>query len=72
MSEEAKDLIIKLLSRDPTKRLGYENDAEDIKRHAFFSGVNWGEIEERVRDGPILEKSEKAGMKPMKIDFDGQ
>ena len=31
MSEEAKDLIKNLLIRDPAKRLGCLNDAEDIK-----------------------------------------
>jgi hypothetical protein len=35
-SNEAKDIISKLLNIDPTLRLGAKNDAEDIKNHAFF------------------------------------
>ncbi len=31
MSPEAKDLIKKLLCRDPKKRLGNRKDAEEIK-----------------------------------------
>jgi len=31
-----------LLQRDPSKRLGSEKgDAEEIKRHLFFKGVDW-------------------------------
>lgn len=31
MSNEAKDLIKRLLCRDPRKRLGAERDSEEIK-----------------------------------------
>jgi len=35
----------KLLTRDPTKRLGAgEDDSEPIKRHAFFRDVNWDDL----------------------------
>jgi len=56
MSEDAKDLIKQLLVRDPSQRLGVQNDAEDIKKHSFFKNVNWQEIEERVKEGPFMEK----------------
>ncbi|CAE5960145.1 unnamed protein product [Arabidopsis arenosa] len=39
--EEAKDLIEKLLVKDPRKRLGCARGAQDIKRHEFFEGIKW-------------------------------
>jgi serine/threonine protein kinase len=36
MSNNAKDLIKKLLCRDPRKRLGANKDSEEIKEHPFF------------------------------------
>lgn len=36
---------IKLLTRDPSKRLGSgKADAEEIKRHPFFKDVNWDDV----------------------------
>ncbi|CAN8303171.1 unnamed protein product [Cochlearia groenlandica] len=39
--EEAKDLIKKLLEKDPMKRLGCARGAQDIKRHSFFEEIKW-------------------------------
>lgn len=36
LSVEAKDIIIKLLIRDPKKRLGCKEDAKEIKNHPWF------------------------------------
>lgn len=48
MSEEALDLIVSLLNRSPTERLGAgPGDAEEIKQHAFFSSVNWDDALQR-------------------------
>jgi hypothetical protein len=33
-----------LLQRNPKKRLGYESDGEDIKKHPFFKGLNWNDL----------------------------
>ncbi|KAK3000635.1 hypothetical protein RJ639_020762 [Escallonia herrerae] len=38
---EARDLIEKLLVKDPRKRLGCAGGATDIKRHPFFDGIRW-------------------------------
>ena len=41
-SKEATDLLLNLLEKDPTLRLGYgERDADDIKEHPFFNGIDW-------------------------------
>ncbi|KAH0788551.1 AGC family protein kinase [Histomonas meleagridis] len=45
MSPEAVDLCKKLLQKDPKKRLGSGPlDAEEIKRHSFFAGINWTNV----------------------------
>ncbi|KAI8913115.1 kinase-like domain-containing protein [Powellomyces hirtus] len=42
MAKDAVSLLQKLLTKDPAKRLGGgKNDADDIKKHAFFKGVDW-------------------------------
>ncbi|XVE52840.1 hypothetical protein DITRI_Ditri02bG0156600 [Diplodiscus trichospermus] len=38
---EAKDLIEKLLVKDPRRRLGCAKGAQDIKKHPFFDGIKW-------------------------------
>ncbi|CAG8437090.1 2387_t:CDS:10 [Funneliformis caledonium] len=45
MSRDSVSILQKLLTRDPEKRLGSgRGDAEDIKRHPFFKGVNWDDM----------------------------
>lgn len=38
---EARDLIERLLVKDPRRRLGCTRGATDIKRHPFFNGIKW-------------------------------
>ncbi|EPS69615.1 hypothetical protein M569_05148, partial [Genlisea aurea] len=38
---DARDLIEKLLAKDPRQRLGCAIGATDIKRHPFFNGLKW-------------------------------
>eukprot|EP00999_Lentomonas_sp_LEN2_P001499 NODE_254_length_1801_cov_92.692951_g227_i0.p1 GENE.NODE_254_length_1801_cov_92.692951_g227_i0~~NODE_254_length_1801_cov_92.692951_g227_i0.p1 ORF type:complete len:585 (+),score=112.44 NODE_254_length_1801_cov_92.692951_g227_i0:105-1757(+) len=45
-SAPARDIISKLLDRDPQKRLGAPpEDAEPIQRHAFFESIDWEKLE---------------------------
>ena len=45
MSEEAKNLIVALLNRNPIKRLGSGvSGAKEIMKHPFFEGINWEDI----------------------------
>ncbi|CAD8154308.1 unnamed protein product [Paramecium pentaurelia] len=41
LSEEAKDIIVKLLIRNPKKRLGCKEDAKEIKCHPWFNDIDW-------------------------------
>ncbi|KAJ3442547.1 non-specific serine/threonine protein kinase [Anaeramoeba flamelloides] len=43
VKDEARDLILKLLDRNPTTRLG-SNGSSDIKKHPFFSGLDWEKV----------------------------
>jgi serine/threonine protein kinase len=45
MSNEAKNLIVHLLNRNPSKRLGAGQDgADEIKRHPFFDSIDWNKV----------------------------
>lgn len=41
LSGDARSLLKELLNRDPMKRLGSKRDADEIKEHPFFYGINW-------------------------------
>jgi len=51
ITPEAVDLIKKLLTADPSKRLGV-NGAQEVKNHPFFKGFSWGDVKER--EPPII------------------
>ena len=45
ITKEAKDLIQKILIKDPTKRIGYgSKDYKEIKEHPFFKGINFDNL----------------------------
>lgn len=47
-SRRAIDICMKLLDRDPKRRLGAgPGDAEEIKKHPFFSEINWEDVLEK-------------------------
>ncbi|CAI7826240.1 unnamed protein product, partial [Closterium sp. NIES-53] len=41
VSDEAKDLMRKLLQRDPADRLGAKHGAIEIRSHPFFKSIEW-------------------------------
>jgi serine/threonine protein kinase len=55
LGPDAKDLLIRLLRKDPAKRLGYHmpKDLQTIKKHRFFRKVDWAALERRELDPPI-------------------
>jgi len=45
MSAEAKDILSRLLIRDPQERMGSgERDAAELKEHPFFKDVDWAAL----------------------------
>ncbi|XP_043690715.1 serine/threonine-protein kinase UCNL-like [Telopea speciosissima] len=52
------DLIERLLEKDPTRRLGYNEGAVEIKRHPFFNGLRWDLLTEVLRPPFLALKDE--------------
>lgn len=40
LGREAKDLLMKLLTRDPAKRIS----GEEMVRHPFYAGIDWDKV----------------------------
>ncbi|KAL1426156.1 hypothetical protein MTO96_018418 [Rhipicephalus appendiculatus] len=54
---DIRDFIQKLLIKDPRKRLGGGiEDAEEIKRHRFFKGINWDDLAAKKIPAPFVPK----------------
>ncbi|OLY80282.1 putative serine/threonine protein kinase IRE, partial [Smittium mucronatum] len=43
ISPEARDFILKLLDRNPDKRLGSKG-SDEVKSHPFFKGIDWSNL----------------------------
>jgi len=55
LTPNAKDLLKKLLSKQVENRLGYgDRDAQAVKDHKFFSGVDWDQVLARETQPPFL------------------
>jgi non-specific serine/threonine protein kinase len=52
-SSELKDLLRKLLQRDPSQRLGTRGGAEEVKGHAFFKTIDWALL--RWEEAPLAK-----------------
>ena len=50
------DLVEQLVEFDPEKRLGYVNDALDVKNHEFFHGFNFMKLKDFDMESPIIPK----------------
>lgn len=65
LTKDAKDLIIKLLNKNPSKRLGAgKKDADELKAHSFFTGVKWDDVLARKQEmpKPVLKEVKKSTM----------
>ena len=57
ISPEAKDLIEKILRKNPSSRIGSAN-INDLMNHPFFKGINWQTISDELPPKKIqLSKS---------------
>lgn len=55
VSDEAKDLIRKLLTLQPQKRLGF-GGAKEIMDHSFFKSISWDDLLNKKLEAPIKVK----------------
>ena len=55
LSPDARDLLTRLLRKDPRKRLGacMPKDMDTIKKHRFFRKIDWKKLELRELEPPI-------------------
>lgn len=51
MSYDFRDVLIKLLQKDPEKRI----TINELKKHPFFDGVVWEDIPTRKNAPPLKE-----------------
>ncbi|KAH8732296.1 kinase-like domain-containing protein [Phaeosphaeriaceae sp. PMI808] len=56
LSADAKDLLTRLLRKDPKKRLGFNmpKDMQTLRNHRFFRKINWKKLEARELEPPII------------------
>ncbi|RAH67775.1 AGC family serine/threonine-protein kinase [Aspergillus aculeatinus CBS 121060] len=56
LGPDAKDLLTRLLRKEPAKRLGYHmpKDLQTIKNHRFFRKIDWKALERREVTPPIV------------------
>ena len=55
LSPEAQSLTQQLLCKDPAMRLGGNNrDAEEVKEHGFFRGLDWNLLYHRQLTPPFI------------------
>ena len=54
LTQEAVSLLKGLLQREPAKRLGYgPSGGDEVKRHKFFKGINWRQLERCELSSPF-------------------
>ncbi|XP_028827664.1 serine/threonine-protein kinase N2 isoform X1 [Denticeps clupeoides] len=62
LSPESVSIIQKLLQKNPEKRLGAgEQDANEVKRHRFFQGVDWESLLSKKVKPPFLPTVKEPG-----------
>ena len=61
LSDAGKDLMTRLLERKPGRRLGMlAGKAEDVKKHAWFVGFDWGALAAKKLVPPRMPKDDAA------------
>lgn len=56
LSLEGRNFVKGLLNRNPKHRLGATDDAEELKRHAFFNDVDWDALSKKLITPPFKPK----------------
>ncbi|KAL5708133.1 hypothetical protein ACHQM5_018961 [Ranunculus cassubicifolius] len=63
------DLIERLLDKDPTKRLGFNRGAVEIKEHEFFKGLRWDMLTDVMRPPFITPNQDSDDLTANKINM---
>lgn len=59
VSSKCKDLLKRLLDKNPSKRIGSgKKGVEEIKKHGFFKNINWKDIYDKKLELPGVPKPE--------------
>ena len=70
LSFAARDILEKLLDKDPSKRLGSINDSEDIKKHEWFLNFNWDDLINKKYQAPFVPNcNDGLGLNNFDCDF---
>ncbi|CAM1506970.1 Fc.00g066110.m01.CDS01 [Cosmosporella sp. VM-42] len=56
LSQEGRNFVKGLLNRNPKHRLGATDDAEELKRHAFFGDIDWTLLSKKLISPPFKPK----------------
>ncbi|KAK5990632.1 Serine/threonine-protein kinase SCH9 [Cladobotryum mycophilum] len=56
LSQEGRNFVKGLLNRNPKHRLGATDDAEELKRHAFFNDIDWNLLARKLITPPFKPK----------------
>jgi hypothetical protein len=70
VSADATSLLIGLLERDPSKRIGSRLGMQEAKEHPFFRGLDWTRLQAKKIVPPInpmLQRNAAAGSHESKL-----
>jgi serine/threonine protein kinase len=56
LTTEGRNFVKGLLNRNPKHRLGAQDDAEELKRHAFFADIDWEALTKKKITPPFKPK----------------
>lgn len=71
IDQDVKNLIEKLLEKDPKTRLGALRDLEEVKENPYFQGVNWEKVAKKEVNFLLTKKTAdfKNSEKMMSLSF---
>lgn len=67
VSAEARELISKLLTKNPDRRLGSLTDAEEVMEQAFFAAIDWSDLKKKRIIPPFKPevRNTLSGLRPL-------
>ena len=64
ISTKAKDLLLKLLEKDPSKRLGSRTGAQDVKNHPWCANIPWDQFLLKAVAPPFVPSLQQSNFDP--------